>query len=476
MQTRSSGRHDIFSRLNFRNLFPMILAAAAVFPQGNHLRAESSQTSATKPNILFIVADDLGWSDVGWHDGFGKTPQMDRLVREGIELDQHYVQPVCTPTRTALMSGRYPGRFGPHALSPSNLRAMPLGTVTMASALKSMGYHTYQSGKWHLGARNEWGPTAFGFDHGYGTLTGAADPWTHKYRKGHYEDTWQRDGKPIHEEGNATELVAAEALRRIEEKQTPWFIYVPFNAVHTPVDAPEQYKRLYDGVKFHDDPQKQDSRLRMAAMVSQLDAKIGQFVEALERTGQRENTLIIFTSDNGGIESLKNAYVGEVGDSLLNSENDPLRGQKAQLYEGGIRVCAFANWPGKLTPQKFTTPMHVVDWFPTIASLTGYVPDTDLKWDGINQWPALTGAASSSEPRTIYIVMNRGHALRHGDWKLIVPTKGTPELFNIALDPYEKKDLLKSHPDKVIELQKLLAMQQAKDNLKFPEDLIGLPK
>jgi arylsulfatase A-like enzyme len=255
----------------------------------------------SKPNILLIVADDLGWSDVGWHGGYAKTPHMDKLVKTGVDLDQHYVQPVCTPTRTALMSGRYPGRFGPHALAPSNLRAMPLGTVTLASALKSVGYYTCQSGKWHLGARPEWGPNKFGFDHGYGTLTGAADPWTHKYRKGVYEDTWHRDGKLFHEEGNATELIAAEAVRRIEEKKDPWFIYVPFHAVHTPVDAPEEYKKLYAGVKFHDDPDKQDSRLRMAAMVSQVDAKIGQFVAALEKTGQRDNTLIVFTSDNGGI-------------------------------------------------------------------------------------------------------------------------------------------------------------------------------
>ena len=432
---------------------------------------------APKPNILLIVADDLGWSDVGWHGGFGKTPHMDKLVREGIELDQHYVQPVCTPTRTALMSGRYPGRFGPHPVVPSNLRAMPLGTVTMASALKSLGYYTCQSGKWHLGARREWGPTAYGFDHGYGTLTGAADPWTHKYRKGNpYEDTWHRDGQRLDEEGNATELVAAEALRRIEEKKSPWFIYVPFHAVHTPVDSPEEYKRLYDGVKFHDDPKKHDSRLRMAAEVAQLDAKVGQFVQALEKTGQRANTLIIFTSDNGGIESVKNAYVGKVADSPLNSENDPLRGQKNTLYEGGVRVCAFANWPGKLAPGKFTTPMHAVDWLPTIAALAGYKPQGDLKWDGINQWPALTAAAVARQPRTIYIAMRNGHALRHGDWKLIHSNKGRVELFNLANDPYEQTDLAETHGAKVAELLKLLVAEQAQDNPNLPEDLVGLPK
>jgi arylsulfatase A-like enzyme len=438
--------------------------------------AEQPGASKPRPNILLIVADDLGWSDVGWHGGFGKTPHMDKLVREGIELDQHYVQPVCTPTRTALLSGRYPGRFGPHALAPSNLRAMPLGTVTLASALRSLGYRTYQSGKWHLGARAEWGPTAFGFDHGYGTLTGAADPWTHKYRKGPYEDTWHRDGAPFHENGNATELVASEALRRIAEKRSPWFIYVPFHAVHTPVDAPDEFKRLYDGVTFHPEPEKHESRLRMAAMVSQLDAKMGQFAAALEQTAQRENTLIVFTSDNGGIESLKNAYVGAVGHSPLNSENDPLRGQKNQLYEGGIRVCAFANWPGKLTPGKCTTPMHAADWFPTIASLVGYQPPTDLQWDGVNQWPALSGADTISQPRAIYIAMQGGQALRFGDWKLIVTEKQKPQLFQVAQDPFEKTNLADARPEKLAELQTLLSQHRAQDQPELPADLVGYPK
>jgi arylsulfatase A-like enzyme len=434
-----------------------------------------SEEKAKTPNILFVVADDLGWSDVGWHGGFAKTPHMDQLVRTGLELDQHYVQPVCTPTRTALMSGRYPGRFGPHALAPSNLRAMPLSTITLATALKSLGYHTYQSGKWHLGARAEWGPNAFGFEQSYGTLTGAADPWTHKYRRGPYEDTWHRNGKRLDETGNATELVAAEAIRWIEAKQAPWFLYVPFHAVHTPVDAPEEYKRLYDGVTFHKEPKLHDSRLRMAAMISQLDAKMGAMVAALERTGQRENTLIIFSSDNGGIESLKNAYVGEVADSPLNSENDPLRGQKGTLYEGGIRVCAFANWPGKLQPRKHSEPMHVVDWFPTLASLVNYKSPTDLQWDGINQWPALTGATTKPTLRSIYVATQNARAVRYGDWKLITREKGAVELFHLQEDPYEKNEISLKHPEKVAELQAILAEHRSKDQPAIPEDLKGFP-
>lgn len=431
-------------------------------------------SGAQQSDVTLPVRDWLALLNRG-HGGFARTPNLDRLVRTGAELDRHYVQPVCTPTRTALLSGRYPGRFGPHALAPSNLRAMPPGTLTLASALKPHGYATYQTGKWHLGSRPEWGPTHFGFDTGYGTLTGAADPWTHKYRQGAYEDTWHRDGKLFHEVGNATELVAAEAARRIGERKSPWVVYVPLHAVHTPVDAPPGYKRLYDGVRFHADPDKHDSRLRLAAMVSQLDAKVGEFVAALERTGQRENTLIIFTSDNGGIESLKNAYVGEVRHSPLNSENDPLRGQKATLYEGGVRVCAFAHWPGVLKPGKFTTPMHAVDWLPTVAGAVGYEPAGDPRWDGVSQWPAPTGRAAGDAERAIYIAAGGGQALLSGGWKLIVKGKAKPELYHLAADPYEAGDRA-AEPGRVAAMQKRLAGHRAADDPKLPPDLEGLPK
>jgi arylsulfatase A-like enzyme len=426
-----------------------------------------------RPNILLIVADDLGWMDVGWHGGPFLTPHLDHLVREGIELDRHYVQPVCTPTRTALMSGRYPGRFGPHALVPQNLRAMPLGTVTLASALRTLGYHTSLSGKWHLGSLPAWGPNHFGFDRSYGTLTGAADPWTHKYRRGEYEDTWHRDGRFLHETGNATELVAADAVQRIQEKKTPWFVYVPFHAVHTPVDAPEQYKALYRGVRFDSDEVKHDSRLRLAAMVSQLDAKVGELMSAVKATGQQDNTLVIFTSDNGGIESVRNAYVGEIADSPFNSENDPLRGQKGTLYEGGIRVAAFTWWPGHWPPRKFTQPVHAVDWFPTLAAIAGYRHPPGLDWDGIDLSSALAGLTSVPTSRPIYIALPNGRALISADWKILSMNNKPPELYHLARDPFEKENLAEREPARLEELRRMLKAQASLDNPTVPADLAG---
>ena len=441
-----------------------------------------------RPNILMIVADDLGWGDVGWHGGFAQTPHMDRLVAEGVELDRHYVQPVCTPTRAALLTGRYPGRFGPHALAPSNRRALPPGTATLASVLRSAGYATFQVGKWHLGSRPEWGPNEFGFDHSYGTLAGAADPWTHKYRRGPYEDTWHRDGVRLDEEGNATDLVAAEAVRRIRAGaglrnaaggRQPWFLYVAFHAVHTPVDAPVEFKRLYDGVTFDPDPARHDSRLRMAAMVSQLDAKVGEFVAALEETGQRTDTLVVFMSDNGGVESLKNAYVGDVPDSPLNSENAPLRGEKNTLYEGGVRVCGFASWPGVLAPRKCRAVIHAVDWFPSLAGLLELEQGQSLGWDGVDRWAAISGTGAAARPAPLCIVHPSGRAVyqsdRKGDWKLILRKKGPAELFDLAADPFEATDLAAGQPAVVERLTAIATADAVRDVTEVPVDLQDVP-
>jgi len=427
---------------------------------------------AAKPNILFIVADDLGWADLGYHGSKHKTPNLDKLAREGVELDRHYVQPVCSPTRTALLSGRWTSRFGPHVLQPTNLRAFPPGTVTMATALKAAGYSTYLSGKWHLGSKPEWGPNHFGFDHSYGSLAGAVDPWTHQYRAGVFAKTWHRDEKFLDEEGNATELVAKQAETWIREKHAPWFIYVPFQAVHIPVDAPDEFKKLYAGQKFYDEPDKQDAALRYAAFVSQLDAKVGKFVAALDETGQRGNTLIVFHSDNGGLLRGSNPYVGKVAGSPVLGSNVPLRGQKAQLYEGGIRVCALASWPGQLAQRKVTAPMHAADWMPTLTKLAGYTPTTDLKWDGMDIWPLLSGAVEKPAPRTIYVPLPGAAAVLHGDWKLIEHKKGgKPELFNLIDDPYEKIDQAAKQPEKVKEIELVLEALRKNDVTTLPADL-----
>jgi arylsulfatase A-like enzyme len=472
-QTRDSRMTETKTRSTNMKTRPSILIACLLFC-GALLHAADAPP-AKKPNILLLVADDLGWADVGWHGGKFKTPVLDRLVREGVELDRHYVQPVCTPTRTALLSGRWTSRFGPHVLAPSNSRAFPPGTPTLASALQQCGYTTHLSGKWHLGGKPEWGPNHYGFDHSYGALCGAVDPWTHKYRPGPYEDTWHRDLRRLDEEGNATELVAHEALQWIRQKQSPWFIYVPFFAVHIPVDAPEQYQRLYAGVKFDDDPVKHDSLLRLAAFVTQLDTKVGEFVAALEETGQRRDTLIVFTSDNGGLPGGKNPYVGTVADSPVLSSNLPLRGHKNTLYEGGVRVSALVNWPGRLAPRKLTAPLHAADWMPTLTKLAGWQPPADLAFDGLDAWPLLTGQVEQSAPRTIYIPHPSGAIVLRDGWKLIsrkAAKKGSPavELFNVADDPFEKQDLAQTEPQRVKELQALLAELRAGDLQQMPQD------
>ncbi len=352
---------------------------------------------------------------------------------------------------------------------------MPLGTETLASALHSVGYRTYLSGKWHLGSREEWGPNKYGFDHSYGSLAGMVDPWTHEYSAGVYAKTWHRNGKLLEEEGNATELIAAQACKWIKEKKNPWFIYVPFHAVHVPVDTPDEYREAYRDIKFFDDPKKNESYWRFAAFVSQLDAKVGDLVNAVDESGQRENTLIVFTSDNGGLLASSDSYKGAVIASPALSSNAPLRGQKATLYEGGIRVIAFANWKGVLQPQKLMAPIHATDWMPTLTKLAGYVPKADLKWDGLDIWPLLTGVLKEPAPRTIYIRYGKGAIVRNGNFKLYQPFKGVAELYDLTVDPSERTNLAESKKEKVIELQKMLEEQKKLDEEQVPEDLRDLP-
>jgi len=427
-------------------------------------RAQAAGPSR-RPNIVVMVSDDQGWADIGYHNEEIRSPNMDRLARTGVELDCHYVQPQCTPTRVALMTGRYPSRFGAHCTQASNAQSYPIGTLTMASMLKPLGYETAMTGKWHMGSRFEWGPNHYGFDHSHGSLAGAVGMYDHRYRTGSpFSRTWHRNHESIDQEGHVTDLCAEEAVGWIErEREAPFFLYVPFHAVHTPVVEHPKWLRRNGHI---DDP---DRRL-FAAAVTHLDDAIGRIVEALERTGQRDDTLIIFTSDNGGIHG---RYGGgnypspDVSLAQGFSSNAPLRGGKSTAYEGGMRVPAFVNWPGVLERSKVNAPMHAVDWMPTLAMLLGYVPDEEPLWDGADVWPFIT-ARESVEDRTLYWVWGGGRweALRHGRWKVVRNGQQKLwELYDLLDDPCEETNLAAEQTEKLKELVTRYEAEKAKDAL-----------
>jgi arylsulfatase A-like enzyme len=398
---------------------------------------------APRPNIVFILADDLGWKDVGWHGSEIRTPQLDRLAAGGVRLEQFYVQPVCSPTRASLMTGRYPMRYGLQVdvVRPNAKYGLSLEERMLPQALREAGYATRMVGKWHLGSFEEsYWPLSRGFDHHYGHLFGAIDYFTHVRDK---KPDWYRDGKAITEEGYSTELLGAEAVRIIREHDgaKPLFLYVAFNATHAPLQAPASYLEPYKDLPGH------DRRLK-AAMTACMDEQIGKIAEAIEQRGLREKTLLIFLSDNGGPTGKGNAAL-----------NDPLRAGKATLYEGGVRVPAFAVWPGRLKAGAVVNEMfHITDWYPTLLSLAGAKTEQRLPVDGKDIWASVADGKPSPRDEILHNVEPTRGAIRKGPWKLIVHARmpagsaAGAELFNIAEDPNEKTDLASSHPDKVKDL------------------------
>ena len=402
------------------------------------------------PNFVFIIADDLGWADVAFHGGNAPTPHLDKLAKEGVELTHHYVAPVCSPTRTGLMTGRCWSRFG--VTTPQNARALPWDTVTLPRALKEAGYDTALTGKWHLGSKPEWGPNHFGFDHSYGSLAGGVGPWDHQYKKGEFQRTWHRNEQLIDETGHVTDLITNEACAWLEKRgEKPFFLYVPFTAVHLPVKEPAEWlakvpASIKDTLQRH-----------YAACVMHLDDSVGRIVATLEKTGRRADTLIVFTSDNGGSTAENNGQTYPADDypaGPLPGSNKPLRNEKGTVYEGGTRVPCIANWPGKLAPGRHDAPVQVTDWMPTFCALAGWKPKSDLKWDGVNLWPQL---AESAQPavRRIYTVAPgfKQRSFRVGNLKLIEQQKKLLELYDVETDPSEKNDLAKQSPEKVAELK-----------------------
>ena len=433
-----------------------------------------------QPNVLFILVDDLGWGDVSYHGSPIRTPNMDRLVSRGIELDYHYVNPVCTPTRVSLLTGRCPGRFGRHATVPSNPPVLPDGYPTMATMFQRAGYATGLFGKWHLGSDPKFYPGNYGFDHSYGSLAGGVDPYHHHYKRGPFTTTWHRNGELQPARGHATDLITEEAIGWIEAQDGPWFCYVPYTAVHTPIRAPEPWIDRYWFGNYDYDPQRDRSFIEYAAYAGHLDHAIGRIIETLKVLNQFHNTVVVFVSDNGA--STRNAsadtnlYPGWHEDMPRRGSNDPLRGTKGTVYEGGIRTPAAIMWRSVLPPGKLDAPLHIVDWMPTFAALLGCeVPGDPDVLDGVNIWPLVTGETDEAPDRPIYWnLVHRRFAVRHRGWKLIHrlrEERTETELYHIAEDPLEERDVARQHPEIVEELMQILAQQRQLDDVSKRPDV-----
>jgi len=435
----------------------------------------------SRPNILFLLADDLGWADVSFHGSPIRTPNIDRLALEGVELRQHYVCPMCTPTRAALLTGRHPGRFGPHATVPSNAPVLPDGYPTLATVLRAGGYDTGLFGKWHLGSSPRFGPNHFGFNTAYGSLAGGVDPYNHRYKRGEFSVTWHRNGGLVQETGHVTDLIVRNAVEWIETREAPWFCYVPFTAVHVPVKPTQAWLDEYQCEHFDDDPRKDLSFKKYAAYTSHMDRGVGELLEALDRTCGRENTIVVFSSDNGAINDCPlhetDKYPGWQEEYPRLGSNLPLRGVKAQLYEGGIRTPTVVSWRGVLEPGAMDHPVHAVDWMPTLTGLTGATPQEDPRWDGMDIWPLISGRRESPKERCIFWNFQGAAALgvRYGDWKLISrePNGGerTMELFNIAEDPCEQSEVSSEHPEIVRDLSDMIREQRELDDTSKRDDV-----
>ena len=428
--------------MNGKSLSRALIAIVAAFPQA---RISAADASAGKPNILYILADDMGYADAGFNGGKDiKTPNLDGLAKAGAILKSFYVQPVCSPTRSTLMTGRYPSRTGVYSIvRPHAPWGLKLEEQLLPQALRAAGYQTAISGKWHLGEFEvAYRPTQRGFDHQYGLWFGAIDYFTHK-RDGVLD--WHRDDQPSADEGYSTHLLAKEACRLIRERNPdkPLFLYLPFNAVHAPHQVPERYTAPYDQLK--------GVRRTYAGMMAAMDEAVGQVLAELDKVGIRDNTLVIFSSDNGGPNP------GVV------TSNGPLRAGKGTIYEGGIRVCACASWPGHIPAGKvIDEPLHAVDWYPTLVKLAGSNIEQKQAMDGLDIWPVLTEGAKSPHDVLILCGTTRGQAaIRMGDWKLLVGAGGKKKgagdskdpLYHLSEDIGETKDLADANPSKAKELR-----------------------
>jgi arylsulfatase A-like enzyme len=406
--------------------------------------AAFSVHAAEKPNVIVILSDDVGYGEFGFQGCKDiPTPQIDSIAKNGCRFSLGYVAATyCSPCRAGLMTGRYPTRFG-HEFNDGGPNGtvgafgLPLEEKTIADRMRALGYATAAIGKWHLGGRPDYKATARGFDEFYGTV--ANTPFLNP--PNFIDSRVSNQVTPIKDDSfYTTDAYAARAVDWLsKQKDKPFFLYVPFNAQHAPLQAPEKYLSRF--------PELTGKRKTFAAMMSAMDDAVGAILDQVRKMGQEENTLIFFFSDNGGPTA------------QTTSSNGILRGVKATTLEGGIRVPFCAQWKGKIPAGlTYENPIQNLDILPTALAAAGGTIEESTQIDGVDLMPYLTGKNAERPHETLYWRFGEQWAIRHGDWKLCANRMDgvkNVKLFNLREDAGEAKDLAAEQPEKVKELQTL---------------------
>jgi arylsulfatase A-like enzyme len=403
--------------------------------------SSSAMAAAKKPNILIFLSDDVGWAEFGFQGNKEiPTPNIDSIAKNGVRFPQGYVAATyCSPSRAGLMTGRYPTRFGHEFNSVAALGGLSLKETTMAERLRSLGYATCAIGKWHLGGKAEYRPMERGFDEYFGTL--ANTPYFHPTQ--FVDSRKSPDVEQI--EDNSFYTTEQYATRAVDwlgkvKKDQPWFLYVPFNAQHAPLQAPQKYLD-----QFKDIPN--ETRRTFAACMAAMDDTVGKILTKVRDMGEEDNTVIFFFSDNGGPTK------------QTTSNNLPLRGFKMTTWEGGTRIPFGMQWKGHVPAGKtYENPIIQLDILPTALAAAGVEAKPEWKLDGVNLLPYLSGENKDKPHETLYWRYGDQWAIRHGDWKLVAGNGGDKtngELYNLADDIGESKNLAAENPEKVRELKSL---------------------
>ena len=404
---------------------------------------------AKRPNIILFLIDDLGYGDLGCYGNMKmSTPNIDKLAAEGIKFtDFHSNGPMCTPTRAALLTGKYQNRFGEKFEGPLSGKTqydqgLPLQAITIPEYLKEGGYATGMFGKWHLGYQEPYLPTNQGFDEFVGLAAGDGDHHSHIDRWGR-EDWWQNEQKKM-EEGYSVELITNHSKSFIERhKDEPFFLYIAHLAIHFPWQGPEDPAHREAGSSYEDDkwgiiPDQNNVHPHVKAMVESVDNSVGEIMNVLKELNLVEKTLVVFTSDNGGYIHYNNQFHNI-------SSNGPLRGQKTEMYEGGHRVPFIARWPGKIKDGSISHETAMTfDLLPTFLEVAGIQKGNTLSFDGIDLFQHLVDQTALPD-RVLFWKMDDEIAVRQGPWKLVKLGDSPIELYNLDQDLIEAFDISKEN-------------------------------